>query len=278
MNIGENIKRYRLEKGLTQEQLANIVGVSNQAVSKWECDGSIPDGLLFVPIADALGVTTDNLFGRETAYEKDVYSGIINLIHKTPFEQQMEKAREICWQIEKGLFGLFENDEYKYRPDELKYKTDSSYVTRDMGFTSIANRPEIQFFSLFVEPAEGFGTLKQYSEQFRELFEALGDGYVLKSFFYIYSKPYRYTFEKEVLAKECGIPDDRIDDVMAKLSFAAKPKEITINGEKRVVYAANQRHELIAMLALMTEFFYATGSRGGYHMQATGRFKPYFTE
>jgi len=43
MNIGENIKRYRLAKGMTQEQLANIVGVSNQAVSKWECDGSIPE-------------------------------------------------------------------------------------------------------------------------------------------------------------------------------------------------------------------------------------------
>ena len=106
MNIGENIKHYRLEKGMTQEQLANIVGVSNQAVSKWECEGSIPDGMLFVPIADALGVATDNLFGRETSYEQNVYAGIIKLIEQTPFESRMEKAREICWQTQKGIFGV----------------------------------------------------------------------------------------------------------------------------------------------------------------------------
>ena len=274
MNIGENIKRYRLEKNMTQEQLANIVGVSNQAVSKWECDGSIPDGLLFVPIADALGVTTDNLFGRETSYEKDIYHGIIKLLEQTPHEKQMEKAREICWQIEKGLFG---GVKFEYIPDEMKYKNNSSYVARDTGFTSISNRPEIQFFSLFTEPAGGFDILKQYSGQFRELFEALGDEYIMKSFFFIYSKPHGYTFEKEVLAKECEIPDDKIDGVMAKLSFIAKPKEITINGEKRIVYTANQKHELVAVFVMATEFFYALNPHG-YHLQAGCRWKPYFTK
>ena len=274
MNIGENIKRYRLEKGMTQEQLANIVGVSNQAVSKWECDGSIPDGLLFVPIADALGVTTDNLFGRETIYEKDIYQGIIKLINQTPFENRMEKAREICWQTEKGLFG---GVKYEYRPSELKNQTYSSYVTSDTGFTSISHRSDTSFFSLFTEPPEGFDVLKQYSEKFREFFEALGDEYVMKSFFLIYSQIQGYTFEKEVLAKECGIPDDRLDDVMTKLSFAAKPKEIIINGEKRIVYKANQRHELIAIFVMVTEFFYALNPRG-YNLQANGRRKSYFTK
>ena len=276
MNIGENIKRYRLEKGMTQEQLANIVGVSNQAVSKWECDGSIPDGLLFVPIADALGVSTDNLFGRETSYEKDVYSGIIRLIGKVPYEKRMEKVREICWQTEKGLFSTTGYEPYKYNPDDLKDKDASSYVLNDYGFTSISNRREIQFYSLFPEPPEGFDVLKQYLERFRELFEALGDEYVIKSFFAIYAKPYGYIFEKEVLAAECGIPDDRIDDVMKKLSFAAKPKDVTINGEKRTVYTANQRHELIAMLAVATEFFYATGNNEEYNLQAENRHKPFF--
>jgi len=275
-NIGENIKRYRLAKGMTQEQLANIVGVSNQAVSKWECDGSIPDGLLFVPISDALGVTTDNLFGRETAYEKDVYQGITKLIEQIPFETfgtKMEKAHEICWQTQKGLFG----GRHEYYPDELKNQAYSSYVTRDVGFTSISYRNDISFFSLFTEPAEGFDALKQYSEQFRELFESLGDEYVMKSFFIIYSKPRGYTFEKEVLAEECGIPGDRVDDVMAKLSFIAKPKEITINGEKRIVYTANQRHELVAVFVMVTEFFYALENQG-YRFQADCRHKPYFTK
>ena len=275
MNIGENIKRCRLAKNMTQEQLANIVGVSNQAVSKWECEGSIPDGLLFVPIADALGVTTDTLFGRETTYEKDIYHGIVKIIEQTPIENRIDKVREICWQTEKGLFGGVKDE---YTPDEIKHKNSSSYVARDTGFTSISNRRgEINFFSLFAEPEEGFDILKKYGGQIRELFEALSDEYVMKSFFHIYSKPRWYTFEKEVLAKECGIPDDRIDDVMAKLSFIAKPKEITINGENRIVYAANQRHELVAVFVMVTEFFYALGP-SGYNLQSDGRWKPYFTK
>jgi transcriptional regulator with XRE-family HTH domain len=276
-NIGENIKRYRLAKGMTQEQLAGIVGVSNQAVSKWECDGSIPDGLLFVPIAEALGVATDALFGREATYEKDIYSGIVKLIEQTPFEERMQKAREICWQVEKGLFG---GVAHEYVPDEIKRKDDSSYVTRNTGFTSISNRQgEPQFFGLFAEPEAGFDVLRQYAGQFRELFEALGDEYVMKSFFHIYSKPHGYTFEKEALARDCGIPGERLDDVMAKLGFAARPKEITINGEKRTVYAANQRHELVGAFVMVTEFFYATGERNrGYNLQANGRNKPYFAK
>jgi len=119
--------------------------------------------------------------------------------------------------------------------------------------------------------------LKQYSEQFRELFLALGDEYVMKSFFFIYSKARGYTFEKEVLAKECGIPDDRLGDMMVKLGFIAKPKEVIINGEKRIVYTANQRHELIAVFVMVTEFFYALDSRG-YNLQADCRWKPYFTK
>jgi len=275
MSIGENIKRLRLEKGMTQEQLAGIVGVSNQAVSKWESDGSIPDGLLFVPIADALGVTTDNLFGRGTSYEKDVYAGIINLIKKTPDESRLEKAREICWQTQKGLFGI--DADANFRPDELKGADFSSYVNRETGFTSISHGRDVPYFGIFTEPAGGFGVLEKHSERFRELFEALGDGYVIKSFFAIYSKPRGYTFEKEVLAKECGIPDDRIDDVMAKLAFAANPKEIEINGERRTVYTANQRHELVAALAVLAEFFSAIYDCHGYHLQSEARWqKPYF--
>ena len=40
MTIGSNIKRLRMNKGITQEQLGEVLGVSSQAVSKWENEGS----------------------------------------------------------------------------------------------------------------------------------------------------------------------------------------------------------------------------------------------
>ena len=62
--MGERIKELRKNAGMTQEDLGNKIGVSAQAVSKWEC-GSVPDTELIPKIADCFGVSIDALFGRE---------------------------------------------------------------------------------------------------------------------------------------------------------------------------------------------------------------------
>lgn len=61
MNIGKNISALRKEKGITQEELANELGVSAQAVSKWENNSSCPDVSLLTVIADYFGVSVDAL-------------------------------------------------------------------------------------------------------------------------------------------------------------------------------------------------------------------------
>lgn len=64
--LSERIAELRRERGLTQEQLGQPLGVSAQAVSKWE-KGGAPDVELLPALADQLGVTVDALFGREGA-------------------------------------------------------------------------------------------------------------------------------------------------------------------------------------------------------------------
>ena len=59
--IGQNIARLRKEKGITQEQLAEICNVSPQAVSKWENDNSCPDVTLLKLLARTFGVSVDEL-------------------------------------------------------------------------------------------------------------------------------------------------------------------------------------------------------------------------
>ena len=55
--IGENLKRQRKKKDLTQEQLADILGVSFQSVSKWERGEGYPDMELLPVIAEYFGIT-----------------------------------------------------------------------------------------------------------------------------------------------------------------------------------------------------------------------------
>ena len=62
LEFGERLKQYRKQKGLTQQELADLLGVSNKSVSRWE-SGSYPDIATLGPLARALGVTVDDLLG-----------------------------------------------------------------------------------------------------------------------------------------------------------------------------------------------------------------------
>ena len=74
---GGVIKNLREKKGLTQLQLANMIGVSDKAVSKWETFKGLPDISLLTPLAKALDVSVSELFSGETVANKNISSNIL---------------------------------------------------------------------------------------------------------------------------------------------------------------------------------------------------------
>ncbi|MBR6653771.1 MAG: helix-turn-helix transcriptional regulator [Oscillospiraceae bacterium] len=77
MSIGTNIYNLRKEKKLTQAQLAEKLGVSEQAVSKWENEVSLPDVSLFPAIASLFKVSIDRLFDYHQASHSEAVSQIL---------------------------------------------------------------------------------------------------------------------------------------------------------------------------------------------------------
>jgi putative transcriptional regulator len=63
--LGETIKQYRKEKGLTQEEVADRLHVTRQTISKWEKNYSVPDAELLVTLAEVLDVSTSQLLGAQ---------------------------------------------------------------------------------------------------------------------------------------------------------------------------------------------------------------------
>ena len=61
MKLGNVIRKHRKNLGITQEEMANCLGVTTPAVNKWENDNTLPDVTLLAPIARLLGITTDEL-------------------------------------------------------------------------------------------------------------------------------------------------------------------------------------------------------------------------
>ncbi len=128
------IRRLRTEKGWTQEELGERVGVSAQAVSKWETEQSLPDIAQLPLLAKAFGVTTDLLFGLQEEPAPD-FPELDHLC--TDPEEAWRQWREMGRKIEEGL----ENDSciylYLYQgyllcyPDSLVYLPAHAEAVRD---------------------------------------------------------------------------------------------------------------------------------------------------
>ncbi|MBR3865692.1 MAG: helix-turn-helix domain-containing protein [Clostridia bacterium] len=74
---GATIKTLRENKGLTQNELAAMLGVSDKAVSKWETAKGLPDITLIEPLAKALGVSVMELMSGDTVTNKNISANIL---------------------------------------------------------------------------------------------------------------------------------------------------------------------------------------------------------
>lgn len=80
IKLSENIKKLRLKKDMTQSQLATVLGVSEQAVSRWENGNTYPDITLLPAIADYFKVSIDELMGMESYKDEKETEEIIRIV------------------------------------------------------------------------------------------------------------------------------------------------------------------------------------------------------
>lgn len=105
MEIGIVIKKMRFRASMTQEQLAEKLGISPQSVSKWENDISMPDIALLPEIAEIFGVSVDELFGLNES-EK-----IRRIENRLEFEEPL--PGDVFWEYEDYLKNALEKTEEK---------------------------------------------------------------------------------------------------------------------------------------------------------------------
>ena len=94
MDIGVVIKKYRKEAGMTQEEMANRLGVTTPAVNKWENSNSKPDIELLAPIARLLDISLDTLLSFHEKLSDTEIEEIIRKMDKMFSEEGYEKTYE----------------------------------------------------------------------------------------------------------------------------------------------------------------------------------------
>ncbi len=273
MSFSQNIKRYRLAKNFTQEELAEKLGISAQAISKWETSETYPDGTLLVPLAQALDVSLDALFGNDVCTMQDISTRIRNLIADTPDAERMHLCRDICWQIEKGLFNCRMSIDDSYDPDEIKKKKRFSYILSDYGFTYICN-DQFPFFTLFPQYDDTLGDTIGEGKMLTELFSHLSRPETMLAILWLFKKYEGFVFEASRLCAECAIDDKFSETVIADLlSLELIQKlDVALNNEVRTLYTAYPSHKLLALFILALSLL--NPSRKSHNYMSHYRTKP----
>ncbi|MDE7311881.1 MAG: helix-turn-helix domain-containing protein [Eubacterium sp.] len=103
MTINDNIRKLRLQKRMTQEELGECLGISGQAVSKWEQGITSPDILLLPVLAGCFGVTIDSLFANEISRRYPGYGGergeLLASYEESGLEKDFQKAEEALGEV-----------------------------------------------------------------------------------------------------------------------------------------------------------------------------------
>ena len=124
MNIGNKIRELRKQRGITQEQLAESIGISFQAVSKWENNIALPDIALVPVLASYFGVSMDELFD----FNLKEIEHAVRIITEKAYQYRESNPAESRRILEEGLKKYPENDillnnliyvlDYSVKPDE----------------------------------------------------------------------------------------------------------------------------------------------------------------
>lgn len=254
--IGKQIASLRKEKGARQEELAKYVGVSAQAVSKWE-NGGVPDIELLPKIADFFSVSIDSLFNRNIS-DSNLQSALKKKIIETPNDQQIKAAFDLCWDIERALMprpeytddNNLEDYEKGIGRDEQHY----SSIMRNDGFTLMGIANIRQYFLLVPEPRS---TNDAYFKgvDYPAFFKDMSDKTFFDACVFLNQRDAKKAFTPMLLVKNLGIDAQKADEIlkMLKKYHLIASSQIEMDDEVRTVYQFCPTPSFVALLIFARE-------------------------
>lgn len=255
INVGANIRALRLAKHITQEQLGKAVGVSMQAVSRWECGGA-PDISVLPLIADYFEVSLDALFGRtldnETALEHHLYDDL----WRTHENQKVERACKYGWAMFKGMSGMesFANEEYG---KVAAAETVGTYarLSFDAGYVFMNAIEEFHYFLVMPEPENGYNAALAHMDEYAKLFSLLADRCKLRLLSYICSCK-ESLLSVQSTAKTLGFDEDETLELLEQFCTLewVLPESIDMGNGPVRVYRPGDTMALLPLLCFAREF------------------------
>lgn len=247
-NIGETIAILRKEAGLTQETLANRLGVSSQAVSKWETGTTMPDIMLLPLIADTFDTDIDRLFGRKVKFNNKKLTK--ENIHEEMYNSFFEIMQHFWCQYE-GKDEVDVTEDAKKAREAIKKFTNSQTmvvsnfegngVFADCDIALAFNRDKDEILKIFDDDSAW------------NVFKRLSDGETRKIFKFIVQNREK-SFTASFISAKCDIELQSVERALGHLLAMnlLGRKDVDTGDGIIYVYFAWGMHKLLLFYSMLT--------------------------
>ena len=294
-SFSKTLQKLRKEAGMTQEQLAGRLGVSAQAVSKWE-NGSYPEGDLLPRLADQFDVSIDQLYGRgedKASMEQQIVSELSKIWEEPistdeKLKQMAERTRKIIWAC--NIAG-WETNRHYYDVPIIKDSSNryASAIFNDHEYRYMSLNVGKEFYINLKEPEneEGYGCLFKDTKDVREFFKRISDKDYVEIICYLYSLARMEFATTESISKATGIAIDKtqkvldylVTDVTKEPGNKAFESIVLVGGDEKgeKAYSSNENYAglFLALFEIADYFVYGVT---GYSLQIDNRKKPWINK
>lgn len=270
--LGSQIKKMRLDRGITQAALAKATGISVQAVSKWECGGTPDVGLLPV-IAGFFNVTIDELFGRSVTDVLQLDNLVFDEIQRAPESLRLKRSGDVCWALFKAVSGIpnMRDVDFASGADDQTSCT-RGRVTFDTGLAYVSALNGAQSYFFFPEPEKGYAAALASGEMYARLFALLSDPGTMEALLFLHRRN-AVPFSLEHLAKALALEHEQAESILRGFKeFGWIEEEIVeLDSGVKTLYRPNLTEAFLGFLYFAKEIMHKIKL---WYMSNNARVKP----
>jgi len=276
INMSAILLELRTKKGVTQEEAAVNVGVSNKTISKWETGFSLPETEYLTKIADYYDVSINELFGRETSV-KDIDALIYGQYKGVSKPEAVLKSFHMAHDVIRGCI-----NQYSYNWDKINEpdNPDPKKIFNFPEYSNYFNRSIVSMYEVFelllnskygnmavmlAGNEDDFNWLTEHADGYLPLIKFLSDFDAIKIFKLMHSQTFPVEFTADFIAKAAEIDESRVAEILDEaVNFdICKVEEMALKDGITKLYYADGNGYILSALTLIHEW--ACGVKSSYH-------------
>ena len=277
--IAEKLVELRTSKGVTQEDVAQSLSISNKTVSKWENGASTPDLPMVIELAKYYGVTTDTLLGLSEDKKQSTKEEIRSLFEGLDRRESVLKAFETVKALVPAMYGTvskYNDDVYDKEnvfPSEISHFYRSNISLYEF-FEFVASSENVNVAVMMLRNKVNFAWMNDSNKQKEivKIFKFLSNEDALSVLYFVHSTNCSESFTADYVAGKTGLKQERVTEILDEFCSVGSCHWVTAHlaeGEVRVY----ECHGDGIVLSLIAIAFERMCGRQSYEYNFNGRCK-----